>query len=91
MSDQQSAKSGGSNSGSNPGVTALLHLAGVILLLPGLCSVSFSIILIRGEPALRTGYYDLAGVLIQLTGLAMGVVGMGIIVFAILHRARGAA
>jgi hypothetical protein len=30
-------------------------------------------------------------VLIQLTGLAMGVVGMGIIVFAILHRARGAA
>jgi UPF0716 family protein affecting phage T7 exclusion len=88
MSDQKRTKSSGSNSDSNSWVTALLHLAGVMLLLPGLCSVVFSIILIRGAPALRAGYYDFAGLLMQLTGLAMGVAGMGIIVFAI-YRARG--
>jgi len=89
MSDQRSTKSGGSNSRSDPWVTALLHLAGVILLLPGLCSMVFSVILIRGEPAFRTAYYDWAGVLIQLIGFAMGAAGMGIIVFGI-RRARGA-
>jgi hypothetical protein len=89
MSDHKPVKSGGSASRNDPWVTALLHLAGVMLLLPGLCSVVFSILLIRGGLVFRTGYYDWAGVLIQVAGLAMGVAGMGIIVFAI-YRARGA-
>ena len=93
MSDQKSARSSPSNSRSGLWATALLHLAGVMLLLPGFCSVVFSIILIRAliraEPALRSSYYDWESVLVQLAGLAMGVAGMGIIVFAI-HRAKGA-
>ena len=83
MSDQQAAKPGGSNLHRNPWVTALLILGGVILLLPGLCSLIFSVILIRSEPGYHTGDYDSAALLIMLAGFAIGAAGVGVIVFAI--------
>ena len=46
MSDQQPPQPRGPTPGRNPWVTALLILIGLVLLLPGLCSLIFSAILI---------------------------------------------
>ena len=43
MNDQQPAKPGGPDPRRNPWVTALLILIGIVLLLPGLCSLVFSV------------------------------------------------
>jgi len=64
-------------------VTALMVLVGVILLLPGLCSLIFSVMWIRSEPGYHTGGYDSAALLIMLAGFAIGAAGVGAIYFAI--------
>jgi hypothetical protein len=85
MSDQQAAKPGGSNLHRNPWVTALRILGGVILLLPGLCSLIFFVIWIRSAPGYHSADYDSVALLIMLAGFAIGAAGGGIalIVFAI--------
>ena len=75
MSDQQP----GSPPGRNPWVTALLILIGIILLLPGLCSLIFSVVFLSsggpgGNPAI---------LLLIILGLAVGAGGVALIVRAI--------
>jgi hypothetical protein len=52
MSDQQPARPGGPNPRRNPWVTALLILIGIILLLPGLCSLIFSVAILSDSGSL---------------------------------------
>jgi hypothetical protein len=66
----------------NPWVTALLILIGIILLLPGLCSVIFSAILLTssgsgGDP----GFLPLL-----ISCFLIGVIGVVLIVFAIRRK-----
>jgi hypothetical protein len=70
----------------NPLVSALLGLIGIILVLPGLCSLLFSIVWLRSmlsEAGYRPGDFDGAALLIMLLGAAIGAVGVGVIIFAI--------
>ena len=63
----------------NPWVTALLILVGVILLLPGLCSLIFGAILISsGGPGDNSEFLPLL-----LFCFMVGVGGVALIVFAI--------
>jgi hypothetical protein len=63
----------------NPWVTALLILIGVILLLPGLCSVIFSaIMLTSGGPGSDTEFLPLL-----IICFLVGAGGVALIVFAI--------
>jgi hypothetical protein len=78
----------GPDSRRNPWVTALLMLIGLILLLPGLCSVFASVIWIRGLvfEGYHPGPYDSAALSILLTCFAIGAVGVGVIVYATRRR-----
>ena len=78
MSDQQ-ARPPGPGPRRNPWVTALLILIGIVLLLPGLCSLFFAAILISsGGPG---GNADLLPLWIFC--FLVGVGGVALIVFAI--------
>jgi hypothetical protein len=85
MSDQQPAKPPGPTSGRNPWVTALLILIGIILLLPGLCSVFVSVIWIRSIvfDGYHPGAYDSGVLSILLPCLAVGAAGVVLIVIAV--------
>jgi hypothetical protein len=77
MSDPQPR---GPTPGRNPWVTALLILIGIILLLPGLCSLVFSIAMF-GDPG---GYGDDPGILsLMIFCFLIGAGGIALIVFAI--------
>ena len=80
MSDQQPTRPGGPTPGRNPWVTALLILVGLVLLLPGLCSLVFSTMLLT-DPG---GFGRDPGILaLLLFCFAVGVGGVILIVFAI--------
>jgi hypothetical protein len=86
MSDQQSAKPSAPRPAHSPWVTVLLILIGIVLLLPGLCSLIFSVVWLRNmlfDPGYRPGELDGLGVLIMLACAAIGAGGVGVIVFAI--------
>jgi hypothetical protein len=79
MSDQQQARPPDPAPGRNPWVTALLILIGIVLLLPGLCSLIFSAILIAsGGPGGNSEYLPLL-----FFCFLVGVGGVALIVFAI--------
>jgi hypothetical protein len=80
MSDQQQTPPRGPTPGRNPWVTALLVLIGIILLLPGLCSLIFSAILISsgGSGGGDFGFWPLL-----IFCFLVGVGGVALIVFAI--------
>jgi hypothetical protein len=79
MSDQPQAQPPGPAPGRNPWVTALLILIGIILLLPGLCSLIFSGIMITsGSPGSDPGIP-----LLLIFCFLVGVGGVALIVFAI--------
>jgi hypothetical protein len=79
MSDQQPARPPGPTPGRNPWITALLILIGLILLLPGLCSLIFAGVMVAGG-----GYGSDSGILVLLVVcLAVGVGGVALIVHAI--------
>jgi len=83
MSEQQPSRASGPSPGRNPWVTALLILIGLVLLLPGLCSVIFTGILIGagGSPGGNMEYVPML-----LTCFLIGVGGVALIVFAIRRR-----
>jgi len=78
MSDQQPPQARGPTPGRNPWVTALLILIGVVLLLPGLCSLVFSAILIGSGGSGSADYVPLL-----LFCFMVGAGGVALIVFAI--------
>jgi hypothetical protein len=79
MNEQQLMRPPGPTPGRNPWVTALLILVGIILLLPGLCSLIFSVILISsGGSGGDTGFLPLL-----VFCFLVGVGGVALIVFAI--------
>jgi hypothetical protein len=80
MSDQQPTKPGAANPRRNPWVTALLILIGIILLLPGLCSLIFSVAILADSGSIGSD----PGVLsLLLFCFLAGVGGVALIVFAI--------
>ena len=80
MSDQQPAKPSGPHPRRNPWVTVLLILIGVILLLPGLCSLIFSVAMLADSGSIGTD----PGILsLLLFCFLVGVGGIALIVFAI--------
>jgi hypothetical protein len=81
MSGQEPARPG-----RNPLISALLALIGIILVLPGLCSLMVSIMGLRSmllEPVYRPGDFDGIAMVIMLAGAAIGATGVAIIIFAI--------
>jgi hypothetical protein len=79
MSDQQPAQPSVPPPPRNPWVTALLILIGIVLLLPGVCSLIFSAILIQsGGPGGNSEYVPLL-----FFCFLVGVGGVALIVFAI--------
>jgi hypothetical protein len=79
MSDQQPPQPRGPTPGRNPWVTALLILIGLVLLLPGLCSLIFSAILIGSGGSGSSAEY----VPLLLFCFLVGAGGVALIVFAI--------
>jgi hypothetical protein len=80
MSDPQEARPRGPTPGRNPWVTALLILVGIILLLPGLCSLLFSVVLIGDSDSLGRD----PGILsLLIFCFLLGAGGVALIVFAI--------
>jgi hypothetical protein len=69
--------------GRNPFVTALLVIIGLILLLPGLCSIIFTGILIGAGGSGGNGAEYLP---MLLTCFLIGVGGVALIVFAVRRR-----
>jgi hypothetical protein len=88
MTDPLPTQSSGPDPRRNPLVTALLMLIGLILLLPGLCSVFVSVTWIRGIvfEGYHPGPYDSAALLMLLGCFAIGAVGVGVIVYAARRR-----
>jgi hypothetical protein len=78
MSDQQPARLGGPKPRRNPWVTALLILIGIILLLPGLCSLIYMAVLFTDGPGSNSEYL---GLLVFCFLVEAG--GVALIVFAI--------
>jgi hypothetical protein len=79
VSDQPPPQPSGPNPGRNPWVTALLILIGMVLLLPGVCSLIFSAILIGAGGSGSSAEY----VPLLLFCFMVGVGGVALIVFAI--------
>ena len=61
-------------------VTVLLIFIGIILLLPGLCSVALMVVL-SGDPSFSSGAWPFL-----LITLAIAAGGIALIIFAIRHR-----
>jgi Na+/H+-dicarboxylate symporter len=76
VSDQQPARPQGP--GRNPWVTAFLILVGVVLLLPGLCSLIFSVAILRDSGSLGGVFGSLL-----IFFLFVGAGGVALIVFAV--------
>jgi len=79
MSDEQPSQPRGRTPGRSPWATALMILTGFILLLPGLCSVVFSVVLFN-DPGGFGRDPALLGLLIFC--FLVGVGGIALIVFA---------
>jgi hypothetical protein len=80
MSDEQPTRPRDPTPGRSPWATALMILTGLILLLPGLCSVVFSVILFN-DP----GGFGRDPALLQLLIFCflLGAGGVALIVFAV--------
>jgi len=89
MSDQSPAQPPPGSSGRNPFVTALLIFVGIILLLPGLCSLIFVAVAVSQGGLFDAGR-SIEPMIWQLWGvcLLIGLGGVALIVFAI-RRRRG--
>jgi hypothetical protein len=83
MSDEPPSRPRGRTPGRSPWATALMILTGVILLLPGLCSVVFSVALFN-DPGGFGHDPALLGLLIFC--FLVGVGGIALIVFAIRRK-----
>jgi hypothetical protein len=83
MSDQQFARPDDPNPRRNPWVTALLILIGLILLLPGLCSLvlSFAIVADSGSIGSDPGILSLL-----ILCILVGAGGVALIIHAIRRR-----
>jgi hypothetical protein len=79
MSDQPSGQPRGPTPRRNPFVTALLILIGIVLLLPGLCSLIFSSVILT-EGGLKELLNSLPFLLVCFL---IGFGGVALIVFAI--------
>ena len=77
MSDQPPVQSSGQESRRNPFVTALLIFIGIILLLPGMCSVAM-IVAWHGDRSFSAGAWPFL-----LVTFAIAVGGVALIMFAI--------
>jgi hypothetical protein len=77
VSDQQPTRPRGPTLGRNPFVTALLVLIGIVLLLPGLCSLIFTGMMVTHGG----GSGDFLGLVIF--GFLVGAVGVALIMHAI--------
>jgi hypothetical protein len=80
MSDQQPDRPAGPTPGRNPLVTVLLILVGIILLLPGLCSLIFSVMMLKDAGSLGR---DPGIQLLLFFCFVVGACGVGLIWFAI--------
>jgi hypothetical protein len=80
MSDQQEARPQSPTPGRNPWVTVLLILVGIILLLPGLCSLLFSVVLLSDSGSLGR---DPGIVSLLIFCFLVSAGGVALIVFAI--------
>jgi hypothetical protein len=80
MSEQQQEQPAATRPPRNPWVTALLILVGLVLLLPGLCSLIFTVVLFSdpGGFGNNQGYVGLL-----FFCFLVGVSGVALIVFAI--------
>jgi hypothetical protein len=78
MSDEQPTRPRGATPGRNPWVTALLILIGLILLLPGLCSLIFTVVLLSNPSGNDSGFLGLL-----VFCFLVGAGGVALIVFAI--------
>jgi hypothetical protein len=80
VSDQQPPQPRGPTPRRNPWVTALLILVGLVLLLPGLCSLVFSVAILADSGSIGSD----PGILsLLLFCFLVGVGGVALIVFAI--------
>jgi hypothetical protein len=77
MSDRPSERPPAPRSGRNPFVTGLLIFIGIILLLPGLCSVAM-IVVLSGDRSFSAGTWPFL-----LITFAISAGGIALIVFAI--------
>jgi hypothetical protein len=82
MSDQPSGQPPTPRSSRNPAVTAVLIIIGIILLLPGLCSVILTVVILQEQG----GFGDMEGASLLLLWFMIGVGGVALIVFAIRRR-----
>jgi len=86
MTEQQPAKLSAPRPRHKPWVTALLILIGIVLLLPGLCSLILSVAWLSKmlfDSGYRPGDFDGLATLIMLACAAIGAGGVGVIVFAV--------
>ena len=80
MNDQPPPRPTGPTPGRNPWVTALLILIGIILLLPGLCSLIFSVTILADSGSLGSD----PGILSLLVFcFLLGVGGVALLIHAI--------
>ena len=89
MSNQQPESAPSPGSGRSPFVTGLLVTIGIALLLPGLCSLLFSVVWLRGmlfDAVYHPGDFDGVARLIMFACAGIGAVGGGLVVFAIPRR-----
>jgi len=84
MSDQPPVQPSGQQSHRNPFVTALLIFIGIILLLPGLCSLIFSALTLSQGGLFGPGSgFDSPIVILWLICLLISAGGVALIMFAI--------
>jgi hypothetical protein len=83
MSDQRPATPGGPNPPRNPLVTALMVLAGLIMLLPGLCSLIVTTWMLKSSGPYRLDSGTIGILSAWLAGLVIGAIGIGLIVRAL--------
>jgi len=81
MADQPPLQPSDQSSRRNPFVTALLIFLGILLLLPGLCSIILTAAILQDPGGFGNG-----GISLLATCFMIGVGGVALIVFAIRRR-----
>jgi len=84
MSDQPPVQPAAPRSGRNPFVTAILIFIGIVLLLPGLCAVILTAVILQDAGGFQGGNGEDISYLVLL--FMVGVGGVALIVFAIRRR-----
>jgi hypothetical protein len=83
MSDQRPATPGGPNPHRNPLVTVLMVLAGLIMLLPGLCSLIVTRWMLASAGPYRLDAGTIGILSLWLAGLVIGGLGVALLVRAL--------